>query len=104
MLYQSSPLLFAFHRVDLMYVFLLHALTSTQLQMFYVYTLRQEIQSLYTILFFCYLVSYCIQCLCSSENPHKQGDENEREDAGLMLPTQRMQQQTSKGCQGKGGA
>lgn len=36
--------------VDLMHVFLLHALTETQLQMFYVYTLHKEIQSLHTIL------------------------------------------------------
>lgn len=43
------------------------------------------------ILFYCCccFVSHCIDCWCSSENPQKQGAENEREDVALMLSTHR---------------
>lgn len=40
---------------------------------------------------------------CTPVNPHKQGDENEREDVELILPTQRRLYHTSKGCHGEGG-
>lgn len=62
--------------------FFFYTHTSTELQMFYVYTLHKEIQSLHTIICCCYFVNNCIQC-------HKQGYENEKEDVELILPTHR---------------
>lgn len=68
--------------------------------MFYVYTFANK----YRVSLHCYLTTNSVSGVwaCRTVNPHKQGDENEREDVELILPTQRRLYHTSKGCQGEG--